>query len=694
METTSTLMQSIREAASKLKDGKLKRLNLVSGALKRINDELGFHSPEEAMAFVAILDRQCGGRNTDLDDLSNYFECTSLDVMQFVPAINSLISQGYLTVENKSETLLTNKNFMVCPDVLYAIIEGRKVDPVTMTEEVYYDQFDFCTQVHKLIEDRENGRIETRKLFIQVERMEKEFADMPLVAGLNSMIDDIESRTLFYEMCKDFTERSDGGESDINDTLEDIYERILDRAKIKKSIVELKHPLIVAGLIKRIGDDDIALTNKGIELLFGDKASAFIKSYKVADRYEFVEKIDELVDEMHNLPTNQQLSDLYDKVEQSEIDNGEIEFIAKVKSMFSDILDRIILYLVCKEATDCDKYSLRQLSYLYRRSMCNRVMREIKEGNHILIKRDLVEVEGNGIFDGASLSLTDSGKELFFGEDLQFYESKVSDIDMILPEKISEKRLFFEANLQRQLSMLGDSLAEDNYKSLCQRLADNNLPSGVAVLLYGNPGTGKTESVMQIARATGRAIVHVDISATKTCWFGESEKLIKEVFAKYRRLCEKSKIKPILLFNEADAVFSKRKDSNSSSVAQTENAIQNIILEEMERLEGILIATTNLAENLDKAFERRFLFKIRFDRPTVEAKRNIWLDKLRSLSADEATMLAERYDFSGGEIDNITRKVVMTEVLEGTRPTIESIVKLCNEEKIGKQHSARVGFIH
>lgn len=320
-------------------------------------------------------------------------------------------------------------------------------------------------------------------------------------------------------------------------------------------------------------------------------------------------------------------------------------------------------------------------------------MRDIKEGNHILVKRQLVEVEGNGIFDGASLSLTDSGKELFFDEDLQFYESNVSDKDMILPEKISEKRLFFEANLQRQLSMLGDSLAEENYKSLCQRLADNNLPSGVAVLLYGNPGTGKTESVMQIARATGRAIVHVDISATKTCWFGESEKLIKEVFSKYRRLCKRSKIKPILLFNEADAVFSKRKDSTSSSVAQTENAIQNIILEEMEQLDGILIATTNLAENLDKAFERRFLFKIHFDRPTVEAKRNIWLDKLRSLSADDATMLAERYDFSGGEIDNITRKVVMSEVLEGSRPTIESIVNLCNEEKIGKQHSARVGFI-
>ena len=64
--------------------------------------------------------------------------------------------------------------------------------------------------------------------------------------------------------------------------------------------------------------------------------------------------------------------------------------------------------------------------------------------------------------------------------------------------------------------------------------------------------------------------MHVDISATKTCWFGESEKLIKQVFDRYRRLCQKSRTMPILLFNEADAVFSRRKDVGSSSVAQTE----------------------------------------------------------------------------------------------------------------------------
>lgn len=162
--------------------------------------------------------------------------------------------------------------------------------------------------------------------------------------------------------------------------------------------------------------------------------------------------------------------------------------------------------------------------------------------------------------------------------------------------------------------------------------------------------------------------------------------------------CNKSKsiylckVKPILLFNEADAVFSKRKDVNNGNVAQTENAIQNIILEEMENLDGILIATTNLADNLDGAFERRFLFKIRFDKPTKEAKTNIWMSKLPSLSLEDAQTLASNYEFSGGQIDNIVRKALMQEVIKGDKPTINSLVELYSEEKITKNNFKRIGF--
>jgi SpoVK/Ycf46/Vps4 family AAA+-type ATPase len=137
--------------------------------------------------------------------------------------------------------------------------------------------------------------------------------------------------------------------------------------------------------------------------------------------------------------------------------------------------------------------------------------------------------------------------------------------------------------------------------------------------------------------------------------------------------------------------FSKRKSIGSGNVDQTENAIQNIILEEMENLDGILIATTNLTENLDKAFERRFLFKIRFEKPTLEAKTNIWKDKIPALSEADAAKLASSYDFSGGEIDNIVRKALMQEVIAGEAPTMDALQKLCSEEKIDT-HNVRIGF--
>ena len=271
---------------------------------------------------------------------------------------------------------------------------------------------------------------------------------------------------------------------------------------------------------------------------------------------------------------------------------------------------------------------------------------------------------------------------------------KIDDKELIRASGIREKRLFFSPEEQEQLSLVGNVLNEENYRALVDRLEAKSLPRGIAVLLYGEPGTGKTESVMQWARQSGRDIVHVDISASKSMWYGESEKIVKQIFTRYRSICKHSAQKPILLFNEADALFSTRQNlTGRGSTDQTENTIQNIILEEMETLDGILIATTNLVDNLDKAFERRFLFKIRFNKPSVEVKRNIWLDKLPVLTDEQATRLAATYNFSGGEIDNIVRKVTLTEVVDGTAPSWENLIRICNEEKIGRGGSSgKIGF--
>lgn len=218
-----------------------------------------------------------------------------------------------------------------------------------------------------------------------------------------------------------------------------------------------------------------------------------------------------------------------------------------------------------------------------------------------------------------------------------------------------------------------------------------NLPKGVTVLLHGEPGTGKTEVVKQIARETKRELMKVEISKSKSMWYGESEKLVKKIFTDYREVAEECQRTPILLFNEADAIISKRKEIGSSNVGQTENAIQNILLEEIENFEGILIATTNLARNLDDAFDRRFLFKIEFRKPDTSIRAGIWKSKLPGLSKKNCHLLASQFPFTGGQIDNITRKKEMYEIIHNSEATIEQLWSFCADETLSKEKT-NVGF--
>ena len=146
-----------------------------------------------------------------------------------------------------------------------------------------------------------------------------------------------------------------------------------------------------------------------------------------------------------------------------------------------------------------------------------------------------------------------------------------------------------------------------------------------------------------------------------------------------------------MLFNEADAIINKRVDVRHS-VDSAMNAMQNIVLQEMETLDGIMIATTNLTENLDKAFERRFLYKIEFHKPTAETRKEIWQTLIPSLKPDEAKELADKYDFSGGEIENISRKYTVENILYGDTLSLSDLHRFCQTEKLDHNQRKRIGF--
>jgi len=324
----------------------------------------------------------------------------------------------------------------------------------------------------------------------------------------------------------------------------------------------------------------------------------------------------------------------------------------------------------------------------------------LRNGTHRLFEADLIEHNCvNGMANTESFRLTRRSKEELLKGFTPIGMSGKITVEfqgMTHHTDIKEKTMFYNKAEQQQIERLTNLLSQENLPSIQQRLEKQGLRKGFASLFYGAPGTGKTETVLQIARQTGRDIMQVDIAGMRDKYVGESEKNIKAAFERYREACKQSEVLPILFFNEADGIFGKRTTigGTNPSVEKMDNAMQNIILQELENLEGILIATTNLTCNLDKAFERRFLFKVEFHIPEVPVKQQLWSCMLQGISEEEAHQLAVSYNFSGGQIENIARQRTIDFILSGKQSSLKDIEEYCKAEIMEKNNNTRpvVGF--
>ena len=378
------------------------------------------------------------------------------------------------------------------------------------------------------------------------------------------------------------------------------------------------------------------------------------------------------------------------------------EAILKFKNIHiqSFLLMIVFDYAQC-EGTDSEGLTIQTIENLYLNDCYFYVVRDqLRDGSYPLMKCGYIEYKCNdGQADSEQYMLTRKAKD----ELLSAYKPSHSRCRRMDPDNrylkkhtsIKEKSLFFNLSEQQQIDRLTDLLRIENLPSIQQRLEEQGMRKGFACLFYGAPGTGKTETVLQIARKTGRDLMQVDIAGLRDKWVGESEKNIKEVFARYRDLCKNSEVMPILFFNEADAIINKRTENVEHSVDKMDNAMQNIILQEIEDLDGILIATTNLTCNLDKAFERRFLYKIEFHKPDTEVKTKIWRTMVKDLTFDDAHKLASSFDFSGGQIENIARKRIVDYILSGKSASIDEIVSYCQAELLANKQERRhiAGFV-
>lgn len=218
--------------------------------------------------------------------------------------------------------------------------------------------------------------------------------------------------------------------------------------------------------------------------------------------------------------------------------------------------------------------------------------RDLSQGDHLFFVEKFIEyTNDDGFVDRESFKITDDAKKQLFSElNLSSMRGFRPKGGMLSFEDISPKQLFYNSKEQRQVEELTSLLDEEHFQRIKNRLKENNFRSGFACLFYGAPGTGKTETVLQIAKKTGRDLIQVNVSEVKSMWVGESEKNIKGIFDDYKKKVKQLAKAPILLFNEADAIIGKRQMGAERAVEKMENSIQNIILQEIEQLDGILIA--------------------------------------------------------------------------------------------------------
>ena len=473
------------------------------------------------------------------------------------------------------------------------------------------------------------------------------------------------------------------------------------------SIRKISHSLEKKGWLRKKGKVGISRRNsKAEERIYhipSEIINAFLNNQVPAVKKrdpDIYSVTDQLYKTLHSYSDHEMDEDEFqDSLSDFETEYSSIPPFSTAMELKLDQLEKMLFYyLVTKAYTDDPIADVERMLYNVFKDSYDKIQMKILIQNKrgVLFDKNIVEFVNEEFQTNNKIRLSAEAVKMVFGENSCFLkmDSTFSSglCRLIEHQKIQEKELFYNPEEVNSISILSDFLKKDQFDGIVKRLRENNMRTGLTVLLHGYPGTGKTESVYQLAKKSGRNILMVNISEIRDKWVGESEKRLKSVFETYVKSLKRFDHTPILLFNESDALIGKRINIRSS-VDQMNNAMQNILLQEMEDFNGILMATTNLTGNLDDAFERRFLYKIKFNKPCKEAKLMIWRNKLKDLSENDLKILSEEFDFSGGQIENISRKLFLDAVLMGRKLYLEDILKYCREEVLtGGYGNSKIGF--
>ena len=351
-----------------------------------------------------------------------------------------------------------------------------------------------------------------------------------------------------------------------------------------------------------------------------------------------------------------------------------------------------VLYLLLGQFA---RYFLRPLSCMDLRSGAWALA--VRQQVGTLIRKGLVEsvVEYDEKGDRARKGLfriSPRCAEVFRGRETVIDYSQLAETGSFLTQdEIQRKELYFPEEDLEAMGRLRKALRPGHYERIVSSLAAKGLRTSISAILAGPPGTGKTELARQVALETGRSLFIVDAAKLYGALWGDSEKNFRKLFQTYRYVCAVTRNAPILFMDEAEGILAGR-GSVERSIDRSQNIIQNIILEELNTLPGILIATTNLLENLDDAMARRFMLKLQFHLPDQPTRTRLWKDRFPGLSEEEAGTLATSFEISGGLIDNIAMMATVDSVIEDRPVTLGSLVSYCRSQVDAAPARRRIGF--
>lgn len=350
--------------------------------------------------------------------------------------------------------------------------------------------------------------------------------------------------------------------------------------------------------------------------------------------------------------------------------------ISKIKNTLNEIYkenslnkkEQLIFLALLKEEYTIDNESsnLRELNYLL--SLVSDDEFEFKENkkllddNSKLIQNNLLE------YDEYLNSFGEITKSFFISD---YFLQKIIDTKpkqnkkIKLQNAIKEQDIFelIEPNthindviMPKATKELLKNILKQQDKKVLERLNKWNIKTSknieAKIIFYGPAGTGKTMSALSMAKSMKKAVLSFDCSKILSKYVGESEQNVRKIFDTYKQIAKNCKQSPILLLNEADQFLSTRLDS-SSSADKMHNQMQNIFLEQIEKFDGVIIATTNFLESLDSAFSRRFDYKIEFKKPDFEDRLKIWnkfLPKNAKFDKDFNIKILAKYELSGAQI--------------------------------------------